>query len=265
MKKRIRILLCILLLGCSSSGGGKSDTSTSDVPEDMIKDEGKDNFVSDQGNDPLVQDEGKDTQVPDQGKDSQVQDQGKDTAPIGCNGVGEHIDEHNFCIRTPKEREVPQEGMGGENTTIKMWDKDHVCTLKYKELDGFFYIQANPIKVKMMFGTIYETQGAWVSFNGKVESVPGIYDGGGNHQNDWAKLSYGGYDIKYYHSSFGFGFRACQPMDCLQIFEPGGASPIDDGCTKDRTIPIVCVEVQHDGSVPELKDNFKKCEGDPNR
>jgi hypothetical protein len=53
-------------------------------------------------------------------------------------------------------------------------------------------------------------------------------------------------------------------MDCLQVYSSTDAL-IENGCTSERTLPIVCVEVADDGSVPPLSpDPFAKCPGDPN-
>lgn len=52
-------------------------------------------------------------------------------------------------------------------------------------------------------------------------------------------------------------------MDCLQLLE-GGGLVTEDGCTKERTLPVTCVQVADDGTVPELVDTFAPCPGDPN-
>ena len=70
-----------------------------------------------------------------------------------------------------------------------------------------------------------------------------------------------GTSYRYYHSSFGFGWRRCQPMDCVQELRSDGV--VDDGCTPARTRPIVCVEIAEDGTEPALLDTFEKCLGDP--
>lgn len=37
-----------------------------------------------------------------------------------------------------------------------------------------------------------------------------------------------------------------------------------DGCTAERSLPVVCVRVTSDGSYPALADTFAKCPSDPN-
>ena len=53
-------------------------------------------------------------------------------------------------------------------------------------------------------------------------------------------------------------------MDCVQTYELGTGNLLEDGCTSDRTLPIACVRVLEDGTVPELIDTFEPCPGDPN-
>jgi hypothetical protein len=33
--------------------------------------------------------------------------------------------------------------------------------------------------------------------------------------------------------------------------------------TKDRSLPVTCVQVEADGTVPPLEETFKPCPGDP--
>ena len=129
------------------------------------------------------------------------------------------------------------------------------------------YIQATPVTCTMMWGPIPEySVKAWLS-NLQEEVVPlenPGYDFGGNHRNDSFWFSFDGKKLTYDHSSFGFGWRACQPMDCMRISTSDGATVLQDGCTMERTIPVTCVAVDPDGTVPELLDNFEPCAGDPN-
>jgi hypothetical protein len=90
------------------------------------------------------------------------------------------------------------------------------------------------------------------------------YDWGGNHHNDAIEFDAAGKHWRAYHSSFGFGWRQCQPMDCLQQTQGVGGTVIEDGCTKERTLPAVCRPIKADGSYDALVDSFKPCLGDPN-
>ncbi|HPA58115.1 MAG TPA: hypothetical protein PLT70_11890, partial [bacterium] len=103
--------------------------------------------------------------------------------------------------------------------------------------------------------------GSWISFDGAVSEITGAnYDWGGNHHNDFLEFSYSGKKFKIYHSSFGYGWRSCQNMDCMQVGDP----VTEDGCTKERTLPSVCQEVSADGTVGSFEDTFEPCAGDPN-
>ena len=102
---------------------------------------------------------------------------------------------------------------------------------------------------------------AQIMIDGNIEPLPGAaYDYGGNHNNDLVEFTYEGKTYRYHHSSFGFGWRSCQPMDCAQITE---GDVMDDGCTCDRTHPIVSSPIQQDGTYDPLDvDNFAVCLGD---
>jgi hypothetical protein len=87
------------------------------------------------------------------------------------------------------------------------------------------------------------------------------YNWGGNHHNDSLEFDFGGRHFRGYHSSFGWGWRQCRPMDCLVVTTMTG-DPVEDGCTCDRTVPLVCVQVLPDGTWPALVDTFEVCPGD---
>lgn len=172
-----------------------------------------------------------------------------------------------FEIRIPGSNEITCPGVGGGTETFDQPDADHVCTFAHGGSFGQLYVQASASGCAPggFGGTpIYDVVGAWMAMDGKVVSLaePG-YDWGGNHHNDFITFSWGGTKYKVYHSSFGWGWRACQPPDCMQVLSSGGAV-VEDGCTKDRTLPVVCVLVEADGTVPPLVDTFEPCEGDPN-
>ena len=88
------------------------------------------------------------------------------------------------------------------------------------------------------------------------------YYWGGNHQNDYITFTYDDKVFKYYHSSFGWGWRTCQEMDCLQVYKKDGTTVIEDGCTSSRTLPVVCRQANADGSFNDFTDTFAKCAGD---
>jgi hypothetical protein len=164
---------------------------------------------------------------------------------------------HGFCVRVPQKRQVTATDMGGGTSTIEMRDLDYVCTFAHGGTTGWFYDQANPTgDLGMAGGPQYEVVGAWFTTGGPVAPVTASYDAGGNHRNDAieARLEAGTY--RYYHSSFGSGWHKCRPPDCLQVLDGPGGAITENGCTTDRTLPIVCVPVADDGTVPPLDDPF---------
>ncbi len=203
--------------------------------------------------------------APDPSPDLAPTDPGADLPP---GDDGSWLDPHGFRIRVPLPRTIPIEGPGGQTGTTQASDLDWVCTLKYDDVDGFLYLQLRPLKDRgwVLGGITYQADGAWVSVGGTVTPVEASYDVGGNHRNDWILLAWAGSSVRYYHSSMGRSWRKCQPPDCLQISAGDGTGPIlQDGCTPERTLPVVCVNVQPDGTVPPLVDTFQKCPGDPGR
>ncbi|MBN1771321.1 MAG: hypothetical protein JXB32_08680 [Deltaproteobacteria bacterium] len=108
---------------------------------------------------------------------------------------------------------------------------------------------------------IYVTTGQVAAGGEVVPLAEATYDHGGNHHNDSLLFSHGGRSFQAYHSSFGFGWRCCQPMDCLQLLDAAG-TVLEDGCTCDRSIPAVCVQVRPDGTWTALVDTFAVCAGD---
>lgn len=183
------------------------------------------------------------------------------------------VDPRGFPIRRPRMREVPcmDQGRGGCDgmATATVEDADFVCTLRHGARDReFVYVQSTPVRVDSGLGLVplpvFERAGAWLSDGSQVTAMDlgGIYDIGGGHQNDSMTVDLGDTVYRYYHSSFGFGFRKCQEMDCLQTYAPGASTPTTDGCTRDRTLPVVCVRVAADGTVPPLVDTFMRCPGD---
>ena len=213
------------------------------------------------------------------GNDATVQDAAMDVAdtrpqPDGATEVhpdlpgDTNVDQSSgFNIRLPAIHTVECEGgMPGLDDSLDQLDQDWLCTVDYDETHGHVYVQATAVSCFATMSAIpeFEVQGAWISMDGQVQALDnGYYDWGGNHQNDYLEFDWNGQRFKYYHSSFGFGWRACHPMDCIQVKEPGGDF-IEDGCTMERTLPAVCVLIKEDGTHDELVDTFEVCDGDPN-
>jgi len=171
--------------------------------------------------------------------------------------------EWGFDIRVPQMREIecPNDGI------VQFLDIDWVCTLEFEDVSAHIYVQNTPsscVNVGMSDAPTYTTEQAQIHINGNlVTSSLAVYEYGGNHANDFMMIEYDDKHYKYYHSSFGPGWRKCQPMDCITVKELGGIEVIEDGCTCDRTVPIVCVQVSEEGNIPELVDTFEICVGDP--
>ena len=145
-------------------------------------------------------------------------------------------------------------------------DADWICSFSYGGVEAVIYVQATPVRCDDYALPVFETRGAQIYVDGAVSPLTSAaYDWGGNHHNDRLEFSWGGRlaGRRYvaFHSSLGFGWRACHPMDCLRVFDEAGAL-IEDGCTCDRTVPAVCVQVRSDGTWDDLVDTFEVCPGD---
>lgn len=185
-------------------------------------------------------------------RDAEATDRGPSDAGPGPYG---------FIVRTPEEHQLSCPSC--PNGTITALDVDYVCTLRWRTWDHVIYVQASPESFGG-FGVsfIYRVAGAFISDGQTVQPITAVYDWGGNHHNDAINLDLPEQFFRYWHSSFGFGYRQCQPMDCLEVREPHNGAVIEDGCTRDRTVPITCVLVAPDGTVPPLVDQFMRCPGD---
>lgn len=243
----VLVLLALMLAACvpgpDESDAGRGDAGTQ-----------KDAGVPKDGGAPKDAGPDRDSGVPEPGRDGGPSD--------GGSNDGDPKDEHGFAIRVPQLRTVPCTGQFCPSPST-LRDEDYVCTFKAGSVSGFVYAQATPVRMTDVSGGTFESAGSWVSIDGRVSSVQSSYDYGGNHHNDSLTFTYAGQSYRYYHSSFGFGWRACQPMDCVQ--EVAGDAVLKDGCGPDRSLPIVCARVTDDGKVPALVDSFQKCVGDPNR
>ena len=48
----------------------------------------------------------------------------------------------------------------------------------------------------------------------------------------------------------------------LEVLDPETYDLLEDGCTCDRTLPVVCEQITPKGSWGEFTDTFAVCEGD---
>lgn len=175
----------------------------------------------------------------------------------GCTG---EPGPYGFFIRRPQMHELPC-----TSNTLSFRDEDHICTFADGNVTAVLYFQATPTAcVEQFFEMPVYATTAWISISDSVQLLPAAeYDFGGNHHNDFFKFTFSGKKYAYFHSSFGYGFRSCQPMDCMQKLDDGG-QVAEDGCTPERTLPVTCRRIADDGTFEALIDDFEKCPGDPN-
>ncbi|MBN1773846.1 MAG: hypothetical protein JXB32_21475 [Deltaproteobacteria bacterium] len=185
---------------------------------------------------------------------------GDDDVDADADG-GEPIpNEWGFDIRYPDDDRLPCTEPG--EITTEWPDADWICSFSYDGVDAVVYVQATPVRCEDFMGPVLETRVGQVWVDGVVSPLGDTaYDWGGNHHNDSLEFAFGGRRYLAYHSSIGFGWRACHPMDCLQVSDATGTM-LEDGCTCDRTVPAVCVQVRSDGTWDELVDTFAVCPGD---
>lgn len=181
---------------------------------------------------------------------------------------GDGFEAYEFNVRIPQYRNLTCQSEMGGTETVQELETDFLCTFAYEGESGHIYLKSKPIGCTMLMGPVvsFEIEGAQLALEQSVIDLENaVYNRGGNHVNDSFEFDYQGKHLKYYHSSFGFGWRVCQPMDCIQVFNSSAdENPIEDGCTIERTLPVVCSQIQEDGSFDELIDNFAPCPGDTN-
>ncbi|MFC1609972.1 hypothetical protein ACFL6C_03360 [Myxococcota bacterium] len=176
----------------------------------------------------------------------------------------------DFPIRAPQSHEqfCPGTDRSDPGMTLTFWDNDSVCSFEREGTRVEIYVQASPRQCEnYWFMPDYEVMGAWSKIGGVVVPIAAQYDWGGNHHNDLIKLLLGDQLLVIWHSSIGFGFRACAPPDCLLVCGPGASfddcdewgGVTQDGCERvagagPPPLPAICVSVNADGSVPPLLD-----------
>jgi hypothetical protein len=165
----------------------------------------------------------------------------------GTGGAGP--DEYGFTFRTPGTKNL-----------------DWLCTFHDGDVVGHVYVrllQTGTSSAGIATVPVYSAELAQISVGGRlIELSAAMYDYGGGHHNDSLSFEYAGKSQRYYHSSFGFGFRSCQNMDCRNVQALGTTAIETEGCASDRGLPEVCVSFDMDGSHDPLVDEFMKCPGD---
>ena len=183
-------------------------------------------------------------------------------ADADADGGTEIPNEWGFDMRFPTTGVLDCTGLGGD---VSYDDADWICSFSYDGAAAVVYVRSTPARCVPMGMSVvpeFDSDGQAVVGGAAMPVTEAFYDWGGNHHNDALEFEFGGRHYRVFHSSIGWGFRVCQPMDCVQVSDTGGTL-LEDGCTCDRTIPAVCVEVQTDGTWDELVDDFAVCEGDP--
>lgn len=166
-----------------------------------------------------------------------------------------------FTTRVPDSTELNC----SESGKIKFSQADWICSFNYGGKSGYFYVQSTPKTCEQIMSAtaVFSTDKAQLYLGGSLITLSSAqYDWGGNHKNDYITFTYDGKLFKYYHSSFGFGWRSCQEMDCLQVYKTDSTTVIEDGCTSSRTLPVVCRQANADGSFGSFTDTFARCAGD---
>jgi hypothetical protein len=166
----------------------------------------------------------------------------------GAGGEGNFTGEYGFAFRKP----------GTDNL-------DLLCTFHDGDEPAYVYVRLVQTGTLPVLGMppIYSVQLAQISLSGVVSDLAGAqYDYGGGHHNDALSFEYAGKTQRYYHSSFGFGFRRCQNMDCRNVYALGTTTLETEGCASDRKLPEACVSIESDGTHAPLVDSFMKCPGD---
>lgn len=189
-----------------------------------------------------------------------------DTSDTADVDPGEVVaNEWGFPIRKPANHEIACDSEFFDK--IDAMDADWLCTFVQGGVTATVYTQSTPTDCEVTLSGYpsFGVNSGWLAQDGQALATLGAvsYDWGGNHHNDSLSFTWNGKGYRYYHSSFGFGFRSCQEMDCLQVRDSGGTL-IEDGCGPTRSLPIVCQPIAADGTWQALVDQFERCNGDPN-
>jgi len=183
----------------------------------------------------------------------------------GGGGAGEAgaggVADFGFEIRLPQTHVITcnDEPPVGFTAEQEFSDTDWLCTFDDDGIQGTIYVQSTPVECNWEMDAVpaFATTLAQISIDGQLYPLQSAqYDWGHTHHNDFLVFEYGGTSYEYNHSSFASDLYACQPMDCMLVDD--GQSLVD-GCTAERTLPVVCVPVQEDGSYDELVDTFEPC------
>jgi hypothetical protein len=195
--------------------------------------------------------------IPGFGGSTGVSTGGTSTSSSTAGGATTHS--YGFVLQPPSSNTVTCEDIG--DTSFD--DADWICAFDYGGAHGYVYLLAEATACKI--SPTLTVRVAQLSLNGVVTTLKGAtYDWGGNHHNDSISFLHNGNRFTFFHSSFGYGSRSCQNMDCLNVDMGATGKTTDVGCGTDRKNPIVCSKVKSDGAFDDLSiDPFERCPGDP--
>jgi hypothetical protein len=177
----------------------------------------------------------------------------------------------DFPIRVPGTHQLSCGTFAGEFV-----DVDHVCRVDHDTLHADIYVRVTPTACNGLGVPTDFSVAAFARVDTAVTQIAGGYSWGGQHHNDAIEFAIDGKNYVIWHSSTGYGFRVCAPPDCLRPCNPGvtlatcnivGGYAVD-GCYRlpgggPPPIPVVCVQVTADGSVPPLFDPWVAQTGSP--
>lgn len=170
-----------------------------------------------------------------------------------------------FDIRVPNQKAIHCEDKGAYTSFEKdVEESDLICSFKYNGEEGFVYVQSNPVRcVGGDLYPVYEVHKAEFYVNGSMQEISNVrFYGGGDHGNYGISFTYNGKVFEYGYSTMGMGGRPCQDVDCMTVYESDGKTLIQDGCTEERTLPIVCRPAREDGTFASFVDTYHVCTND---
>jgi hypothetical protein len=225
------------------------------------------NEVGDQGIDPLTDPDGEADPIVDPEPDPQEDveaDGDEDPVEDAADAWVSDVPLAELPIQVPEVHTFTCEDAGTD--LVEITDPELVCQFQYGDIIGVAYVQATPVSLNPLCVPQFEAGAAsiWVHERGVLTQVNGTYDWGGRHHNPYFTFEYQDLVFKYHSSSTGFGFHACAPPDCLIVCDDGTTctsedEAIEDGCQREAggpppSIPMFCVEVNADGTVPPFVD-----------
>lgn len=244
----------MVLLFCGLGIGACSSSST----------DGKD----DGGNDAAVDDSATTDALPEE--DSSLPDAQSDALPdVLSDGFTGDASLEDWVIREPESVQCKlvekDPGFPDPGDYMNYRQTDLVCTFDYNGLNGLIYVQDTPLECKHTavvgrWVTKSKTDLSLIKIGDQVDYLENaFYEYGGQHMRDRLTFDYRGVRFVYYHvcgDGNNMAYSTKNP-NCAMIKDTDGKM-LDNGCTPERTRPIVCKEVDENGQYDEtMTDNYK--------